>query len=446
MASLLRRLAEQRAAGGAADIFFKMARQPNLSSEIAPPGRTPIPDPAAPGRSPPEASPECDTGAVARWLTDGAPSATQPLAVMAQLCERLVAAGIPLWRTALFVRTLHPAVMGRRFTWRPEAGVQTTEAGFEMLETDNYRMSPVVHVYRTGVALRRRLAAPDCPADFAILDEFRAEGITDYLVSPLRFTNGEIHVATWSTRRPGGFTDAHLAGLVAVVGPLARLTEIYALRRTASNLLDAYVGRQAGERILAGQIRRGDSEAIRAAIWLSDMRDFTALSDRLPPATLIGLLNRYFDCQVPAITGHGGEVLKFMGDGSLAIFPVDGDAAAACGAALAAARETRSRIAAMDGLPPGVDERPRFGLALHLGEVLFGNIGGGNRLDFTCIGPAVNLAARIEELTSMTGHPILASGEFAKHCSGAFAPIGAFALRGFAAPQTVFALADQEPA
>jgi adenylate cyclase len=202
----------------------------------------------------PEAAAGCDTGAVARWLIDGARSAAQPQEVMAQLCERLVALGIPLWRTALFVRTLHPAVMGRRLTWRPDTGVLISLAGFQVLEGDDYVTSPVARVYATGAPLRRRLAAGDCPADFPILDEFRAEGITDYLVSPLYFTNGEIHVATWTTRQPGGFTEAQVAGIETVVAPLARLTEVYALRRTASNLLDAYVGHQAGERILAGQI------------------------------------------------------------------------------------------------------------------------------------------------------------------------------------------------
>lgn len=390
-----------------------------------------------------EAATRCDTAAVVRWLVDGARSAAQPQAIMAQLCERLVALGIPLWRTALFVRTLHPAVMGRRLTWRPDTGVEVGEAGFAVLETDNYRMSPVVHVYATGLPLRRRLAAADCPADFAILDEFRAEGITDYLLSPLVFTNGEVHVATWTTRQPGGFSAAQIAGLEAVVAPLARLTEIYALRRTAGNLLDAYVGHQAGERILAGQIRRGDSEAIHAAIWLSDMRGFTALADALPPPRLIALLNRYFDGQVPAIAGRGGEVLKFMGDGLLAIFPTGSDAPTACDAALAAAREARARIAAADDLAAlagGV--RPDFGLALHVGEVLFGNIGGGDRLDFTCIGPAVNLAARIEKLTAAIGHPILASAEFARHCRAALRPVGKYALRGFGAAQAVFAVTD----
>jgi adenylate cyclase len=385
-----------------------------------------------------------DTGAIARWLADGARSASTPQEIMAQLCERLVAAGIPLWRTALFVRTLHPAVMGRRLTWRPDTGVEVSDADFAVLETDNFRTSPVVHVYRTGLPLRRRLTAPDCPADFAILDEWRAEGITDYLVSPLLFTNGEIHVATWTTRQPGGFTERQLAGIDTVVVPLARLTEVYALRRTAANLLDAYVGREAGERILAGRIRRGDSEVIEAAIWLSDMRGFTALSEALPPARVIELLNHFFDCQVPVVAEHGGEVLKFIGDGLLAIFPVEGRAeaarAAACRAALSAARAVRMRIAAA-GDPAPI----RFGLALHIGEVLFGNIGGGNRLDFTCIGPAVNLAARIEGLTAATEHPVLASGEFARCCGCRLDPLGAFPLRGFSTVQSVFAVPD-EPA
>jgi adenylate cyclase len=394
----------------------------------------------------PEGAAGIDTGAVVRWLADGARSAAQPKDVMAQLCARLVASGIPLWRTAIFVRTLHPAVMGRRLMWRRDSGVRVTEAGFERLEDDDYLVSPVTHVYGTRLPLRRRLAAADCPADFPILDEFRAEGITDYLVSPLFFTNGEIQVATWTTREAAGFTEAQFAGIENVLPPLARIVEIYALRRTASTLLDAYVGRQAGERILAGRIRRGDSEAIHAAIWMSDMRGFTALADMLPPPALLALLNRWFDCQVPAIVEHGGEVLKFIGDGLLAIFPVGGNAAAApaaCDAAVAAARAARARIAAADDLAVLAGRaRPRFGLALHVGEVLFGNIGGGNRLDFTCIGPAVNLAARLEELTGKTGHPILASGEFAGHCRQRLVPVGAFSLRGIGAAQAVFALAD----
>jgi adenylate cyclase len=388
----------------------------------------------------------CDTSPVAQWLIEGARSAPQPPDVLAQLCEQLVACGIPLRRVSVFVLTLHPQVMGRRLSWQPDTGVTIIEAGYERRDDDIYRLSPVVHVYNTGIPLRRRLADADCPIDFAMLGDLRAEGITDYLVSPLVFTNGEVHAVTWATLSPVGFTDAQLAGIETIVAPLARLTEIHALRRTASNLLDAYVGHQAGERILGGRIRRGDCETIHAVIWLSDMRGFTALADAMPPRTLIDLLNNYFDCQVPAILDRGGEVLKFMGDGLLAIFPLAGNAADlpdACEKALAAACEIQTKIAAADALA-GVDagNGARFGLALHVGEVLYGNIGSANRLDFTCIGTAVNLAARLEELTSETGRPILASGEFARHCRDRLMPLGEFPLRGFAALQPVFALAD----
>src|SRR5262249_1527971 len=149
--------------------------------------------------------------------------------------------------------------------------------------------------------------------DSQYLVELKAEGGTDYLAAPLVMTDGLIHVVTWVTKAPGGFTEAELAAIDSVTPPLARVTEIRALRRPAMNLLDPYVGHQAGGRLLAGHIRRGDTEAIRAAIWLSDMRGFTSLADRVPPRELIDLLNRYYDCQVPVIVARGGEVLKYMG-------------------------------------------------------------------------------------------------------------------------------------
>jgi len=363
------------------------------------------------------------------------------------LCERLVAGGVPLYRVSVFVRTLHPSVMGRRFTWVEGKEVETTEAPYQLLDDDLFLLSPVVRVFRSGEALRRRLADPDCPMDFSILPDFLAEGVTDYVAFPLLFTNGEVHVATWTTRAPGGFDEEQMKGLEAVVAPLARLAEIYALRRTAQTFLNTYVGRNTGERILNGQIRRGDTLSIAAAIWLSDMRGFTALSDRVPPETMIKLLNHYFDAQVPAILRHGGEVLKFMGDGLLAIFPVapdDPDGAAACAAALAAGRAARDEVAALGGDHPieGVDH-VRFGLALHIGDVLYGNVGGETRLDFTCIGPAVNLAARIEKLAGELGRTLLASTEFAARCPGALEPVGRFTVRGIDAPQRVFGLAEE---
>src|SRR5690242_4456039 len=385
---------------------------------------------------------DAEIKATAEWLTDGARSAPQPQQVLAQLCERLVACGIPLWRVAVFIRTLHPNVMGRRFVWRPGAEVETSEAPFELLASADFRDNPVARVYQTSAVIRRRLADWDCPLDFPILAELRAQGVTDYLAVPLVFTDGAIHVVTCTTRQIGGFTDIQIAGIEAIIAPLARVAEIRMLRRMASILLDTYVGHSPGERILAGQIRRGDVEEIHAAIWLSDMRGFTALADRLPPRELIDLLNRYFDCQIPAILDHGAEVLKFMGDGLLAIFPIahdDTDADEVCSRTLAAARHARSNVAALSQ-SVGIEnsEGLRFGLALHLGEVLYGNIGGGNRLDFTCIGPAVNLAARIEKVAAKLGATSVASADFAPHLPGELVRRGEFPVARFAAPQTVY--------
>jgi adenylate cyclase len=356
------------------------------------------------------------------------------------LCDRLVACRIPLWRVAVFVNTLHPQIIGRRFIWRPGADVEISEGRFGLFDTPEFRKNPVARVYATRKAIRRRLADPGCPMDFPILQELRAEGVTDYLASPLFFTDGAVQLVTCTTRQPGGFTDAQIAGIEAILTPLARVAEIRALRRTASTLLDTYVGHDAGERILAGHIRRGDIEDIHAAIWLSDMRGFTALADRQPPRVLIDLLNRYFDCQVPVILDHGAEVLKFMGDGLLAIFTIAGDEAEVCKRALAAARQAQTNIAELSrSVMPGL----RFGLALHIGDVLYGNIGSGNRLDFTCIGPAVNFAQRIEKLAGELGRGILASGEFARHSPKDFTALGEFTLPGFSAPQEVFGLEDE---
>jgi adenylate cyclase len=342
----------------------------------------------------------------------------------------------------VFVNTLHPQIIGRRFIWLPGAGVEISEGQFGLFDTPEFRENPVAHVYATRTALRRRLADPDCAMDFPILQELRAEGVTDYLALPMFFTDGAVQLVTCTTRQPGGFTDSQVAGIEAIMTPLARVAEIREWRRTASTLLDTYVGHDAGERILAGQIHRGDIEEIHAAIWLSDMRGFTALADRQPPRVLIDLLNRYFDCQVPVILEHGAEVLKFMGDGLLAIFTIAGDEAAVCKRALAAARQAQTNIAELSrSAMPGL----RFGLALHIGDILYGNIGSGNRLDFTCIGPAVNFAARIEKLAGELGRGILASSEFAQHCAGEFTALGEFTLPGFSAAQRVFGLEDETP-
>jgi adenylate cyclase len=382
--------------------------------------------------------------AIVGWLADGARSGRRPEDFLAEMCDRLVRAGIPLWRVSTFVRTLHPEVVGRRFIWQRDTGVTITEGLFELLDTDRFQRSPYLAVIKSGRAIRQRLTGGASANEFSIYEDLRHQGATDYLVSPLIFTDGSVHVATWSTQQVGGFTDGQIAAIEAIVAPFARVCEIWALQRTAANLLDAYVGHHAGERILAGHIRRGHTETIHAVIWLSDMRGFTALADRLPPQTLVDLLNRYFDCQVPAILRHGGEVLKFMGDGLLAIFPLVGRATEArdvCQRALAAAREAQDNIAAIEtphtfGHADGV----RFGLALHRGEVLYGNIGSMNRLDFTCIGPAVNLAARLEKLAKRLGRTVILSADFAACADTEIDDLGDFDISGFAIKQKAFGL------
>jgi adenylate cyclase len=385
-----------------------------------------------------------DIRGVLVWLAGGALSGPNSEDVLAQLCQRMVEAGAPLWRAAVFVTTLHPDVMGRRFLWQAESGVTVSNAFHSLVETDDYRTSPFTTVYATRKPLRRRFADPDCPTDYEVLQELRAQGATDYVAFPLVFTDSSIHVATWSTRQPGGFTARQFADIEAIIAPLARVAEIRALRRTSENLIDTYVGHQTGERILSGKIRRGYVEAIRAAIWLSDMRGFTSVSEQLPPQALIDRLNLYFGCQVPAVLDHGGEVLKFMGDGLLAIFPIaaENEVGEVCRRTLSCAQEFKQSVAELP--PPGENEPPiRFGLALHVGEVMYGNIGGGNRLDFTCIGPAVNLAARLEKVAAKLGEAVVASAAFAGYVPDAFTRLGEHAVAGFAAPQTVYGLANE---
>ena len=381
------------------------------------------------------------------WLIDGARSAASPPLMFAETCERIVAAGLPLWRVGLFIRTLHPEIFGRNLIWKPGAEVEAGTAGFEFLDSPDFQNSPLIIVFQQGIEVRARVDDP-LSSRFPIIADLRAEGVTDYIALPLRFIDGSIHATSWTTRQPGGFTDEQVAALRRIVTPLTRISEIVTLTRTASSLLDTYVGNRAGERILGGQIRRGHTETMNAAIWLSDLRGFTALSDRLPSETVVDILNQYFDCQVGAIRKHGGEVLKYMGDGLLAVFPIDeyvGDAQQVCSRVLEAAHESRASVEALHYPIGDTIERFRFGVALHVGPILFGNIGGGNRLDFTCIGPAVNLAARLEKIASRLRRTVVASEGFAGICRGGWSDLGEFPIAGFAKAERVFGLVDETP-
>jgi adenylate cyclase len=382
------------------------------------------------------------------WLIDGARSRPNPPEMMAEVCERLVQAGLPLWRVGLFVRTLHPEILGRNLVWRQGEEVVVGTADFDLLESPEFRNSALAIVFGEGREVRCRIDDPESRR-FPFLDDMRSEGVTDYIALPLRFIDGTVNASSWSTRQPGGFRDDQIAAIKAVVTPITRIIEIINARRTASILLDTYVGNRAGERILAGQIRRGHSETMHAAIWLSDLRGFTALSDRLPAETVVDILNHYFDCQVAAIRAHGGEVLKFMGDGLLAVFPIDeyvGDIHQVCSSVLEAARESRANVDALRYPVGATVEHFRFGVALHVGKILYGNIGGGNRLDFTCIGPAVNLAARLEKMAGKLHRIIVASSEFAKFCpGGGWTDLGEFPIAGFSKAERVYGMQDETP-
>jgi adenylate cyclase len=382
------------------------------------------------------------------WLIDGARSVVNSPRLMAEVCERLVEAGLPLWRVGIFVRTLHPEIYGRNFIWKPGAEVEFGTVDFKILDSPDFHSSPLFIVFQEGLEVRARVDDPQSRR-FPIVEGMRAEGVTDYLALPLLFTDGAVHASSWTTRQPGGFTDEQLAALRQIATPLARVIEIVSLRRMASSLLDTYVGNRAGERILGGQIRRGHTESMNAAIWLSDLRGFTALSDRLPSETVVDILNQYFDCQVAAIRSHGGEVLKYMGDGLLAVFPIDeyvGDEQQVCSRVLEAAQQSRASVAELQYPIGDVIERFRFGVALHVGRILYGNIGGGNRLDFTCIGPAVNLAARLEKIASRLHRTVVASEGFAGICRGGWSDLGEFPIAGFSKAERVFGLIDETSA
>lgn len=386
---------------------------------------------------------------VADWLIDGARSARRVDQFVSQTCERMVECGLPLSRVGVFVSTLHPNMIGRNFIWRRGFGVSMGSMLYGSEESDDYLSSPLVTVFEQGQEVRRRLVDSEV-GNSPFLAEMHASGATDYIALPIVMSDGAVHATSWLTDHADGFRETQLDDLRSLLPILTRMIEVWLLRRTAAGLLDNYVGARAGARILAGQIRRGHTESMHAAIWLSDLRGFTPLSDRLSSEAVVDVLNTYFDCQVPAILDHGGEVLKFMGDGLLAVFPIaenEGDAALVCARVLAAARACRASVAAMNyAYGNETLDGFRFGLALHVGKVLYGNIGGGDRLDFTCIGPAVNLAARLEKIAGRLGRTVVASSAFAGHVDAGWTDLGMFSVAGFSAAQRVYGLPDETAA
>ena len=273
------------------------------------------------------------------------------------------------------------------------------------------------------------------------MPELRAEGATDYVAFPLVFSDGTYKSITLATRRTGGFTDEQVAALESTLRPVAMIFEIYAHKRSASNLLGTYLGRSTAPRVLAGEIQRGDGEQIEAVIWFSDLRGFTDLSARFTPRELVDVLDFYFEAMTEAVEERGGEVLKFIGDAVLAIFPFADEAEARSAAAKAlqaaeVALENLSKISETN-FARCVTELS-VGISLHLGAVCYGNVGGRERLDFTVIGEAVNVGSRINGLTRDLGHPILASEDFVEYVDSPFTEVGVHTLKGVRQPQRVY--------
>jgi len=356
---------------------------------------------------------------------------------------RLLAAGIPLLRITLHLRTLHPQYLGASFVWwRTTGQTKQTLIAHEVEDLIRHENNPVWRVAVAGETLRRRIDVADDELDFPILHDLKAAGATDYFALPIKSSFGTNYMVTYVTDRSGGFTAQEISDLTRVSLRLSLLADLRNHRRIASNILTAYLGAKAGPKVLAGQIRRGTGEEITAVLWSSDLRGFTERSDRLAGNQMIAILNALFDVQAQAIAGHGGEILKFIGDGLLAIFPIEhaGMAAAAAHNALAAAMQAVETARGLISDPSLPGEPPlEIVVALHVGTAIYGNIGAADRLDFTVIGPAVNLVSRIEAVAKALNLPIVVSDDFARAYGEPLQPLGRHQLRGLATPHDLFA-------
>ena len=376
------------------------------------------------------------------WLMRDAWEATSIQELVARLARQLLVAGVPVARMNLLVRTLHPQVMGRSYVWSADVdAVQEHALSHERAQEEGFLDSPFVPVFEGRGGARRRLEGPDAVLDFPILRDLHDEGATDYVAMPLTFSNGEIHALTLSTCQPGGFETRDLGHVHEILPVVSRLVEVHAMHHTARSLLDTYLGVHTGGRVLAGRIRRGDGEEIPAVIWWGDLRGSTGLAERLPRQQYLDLLNDFFECTAGSVVEQGGEVLKFIGDAVMAIFPLR-DAPDSGQRALDAARMALGRIEGRNARAPAHDSKIEAAIALHRGDVNYGNVGVPGRLDFTVTGPAVNEVARLEGLSKQLGRTVVASERFAALVPDALVSLGRHVLRGVSSEIEVFTLPD----
>lgn len=364
--------------------------------------------------------------------------ALSPEALIEGLAARCGALGFPLLRLNMSLRTLHPEVLALTLRWDRQTGLTSRRMPYSIRATPQYRGSPVERVVEGDQgSMAVSFEGGPRPAHPAF-DELAALGATEYVIQPLVFQDGRRTFISWTTDRPGGFGPEGFAALEELLPLLTLRLELSAAYFATASLLEVYLGRQASGRVLSGAFQRGTGTSIDAALWYCDMRGFTGLGDRLSPQALVALLDGYFEALAGPISEQGGEILKFVGDALLAIFPVGaGGPKAACGAALAAAE---GALAAMPALTVPDGSGPlEIGIGLHVGQVMYGNIGARDRLDFTVIGGSVNEVARVEALCKEVGAPLLLTEAFRRQLDRAdLLPVGRFQLRGVSAAQDIY--------
>lgn len=364
------------------------------------------------------------------WLVTVAARLDDPNEALTGFVERLIALGLPIDRAATAIETLHSEYAGIGRFWTPESGTVVRYLPHGERRDLVYKASPFAYVNRTGEWLL--LDLKETPDDrFPIVAELKKAGYRFYLTLPIRFANGAENGVSFATRSPQGFDERSLTVLRLVMPSFALVTELRATSNRLDEVLRIYVGDEPHRAILSGAILRGQVSRIRSAILFADMRDYTRISSTLSPESAVELLNTYFDCLVPPIEDEGGEVLKYLGDGLLAIVRDRGDdTGGAPQSALSAAIKALRRIqmANNEGRFPVPIE---IGIALHHGDAAYGNVGSGQRLDFTVIGRDVNLASRIAELNKRLGEPLLMSKAFVEHLWGNPSPLGAHEVDGF---------------
>ncbi|MCP4808357.1 MAG: adenylate/guanylate cyclase domain-containing protein [Proteobacteria bacterium] len=370
---------------------------------------------------------------IERWLLTEGRNARTVIELMNTVCPRL-AEVTPVERVWAGTKVLHPQAAAYFWIWTADGPLMARELNHALMEKLKQGDTPIRRLEKGAAYVRiRRDERGKGPAVSDILDLWD-QGYTDFYALPLIFKRKWVGGYTFATRSPDGFVDADLDVFKAVLAALSAVMQPLAQDLVTATLLRTYLGRDAGTRVFEGQVRRGEGQSVRAVIWFSDVRGFTRMSNELPPDVLLGLLNDNFELMVGALEDNGGEVLKFMGDGLLAVFTVEDDdhlGKDACAAARRASAALTQGLVALRarrqaaGLPVA-----DLGVALHFGTVSYGNIGAPARLDFTVIGREVNTASRIEGLCATLGEPILASGEFVIREGGDWEPCGTFELKG----------------